>query len=92
MDDFHLRKTLRIGDRIDEVDGEDAPRWSEEDFEEYLIERHRQNKELLIVKKVMMTTAMTMRAKVISRLTTRRSMKTSRLITGSLVLPRWCPL
>lgn len=41
---------LRTGDMIAEVDGQDASRWNAADFEEYLVERRRHNKILLIVR------------------------------------------
>ena len=41
---------LRVGDMIAEVDGQDASRWNAADFEEYLVERRRHNKTLLIAR------------------------------------------
>lgn len=41
---------LRVGDMIAEVDGQDVSRWNAADFEEYLVERRRHNKTLLIAR------------------------------------------
>ena len=41
---------LRVGDMIAEVDGHDVSRWNATDFEEYLVERRRHNKTLLIAR------------------------------------------
>lgn len=44
------RLPLRAGDMIVEVDGQDASRWKPVDFEEYLVERRRHHKTLLIAR------------------------------------------
>lgn len=49
--DSPLSETLRLGDMIAEVDGKDTTRWNEERFEEFLVERRRHKKKLLIERK-----------------------------------------
>ena len=45
------RLPLRVGDMIVEVDGRDASRWKPADFEEYLFDRRRHHKTLLIARR-----------------------------------------